>query len=90
MNIITMTGKKITLPFTYDIKCINIKEYIFKKEQIPCNLQRLIYCGKEIADEMIINYDTLYLVLKLRGGMFHETSGRNDMSHDSFHLINQL
>ncbi len=59
----------------------DLKEYIFKKEMIPCNIQRLIYKSNELNYESNLVYDgenKIYLILKIRGGMFHESSGRID------------
>lgn len=49
---------------------------IFVKEGIPTDQQRLIYVGKQLADEKTVNdYSlqdgtTLHLVTRLKGGHF--------------------
>ena len=81
MTIITLTGKKIVFPFTDGMTGNDLKEYIFQKEMIPCIEQRLVYMGTELNYESNLVYDgenKIYLILKLRGGMFHESSGRID------------
>ena len=69
----TLTGKTITLelePF-YTIEII--KEKVQDKEGIPPDLQRLLFGGKQLADERtlssykILSDDTLQLVLRLKG-----------------------
>ena len=63
---------------------MDVKEAIEKTEGTPPDQQRLIYAGKQLEDgstvggNRITAESTLQLVLSLRGGMFHITSGRED------------
>jgi len=71
----TLTGKEIELDIEPDYRVAQIKEKVEEKEGIPPVQQRLIYGGKQMADEKTASdYSleggaTLHLVLALRGGM---------------------
>ena len=90
----SLTGKII------DIKCdiltdtvAQLKEYIADSEGCPEDQQRLIYKGKQLEDTRqlndyhIKNGDDIHLVLRLRGGMFSEVSGRDGAYLDNTPLV---
>ncbi|KAI5846674.1 ubiquitin-related domain-containing protein [Tricharina praecox] len=70
----TLTGKEIELDIEPHYLVSKIKERVEEKEGIPPVQQRLIFGGKQMADEkQASDYQleggaTLHLVLALRGG----------------------
>jgi len=65
-----------------------ISELKFKIQEVsgvPPDQQRLIYAGQQLEDDRTVEdykipkESTIHLVLRLRGGMYHETSGRTDL-----------
>ncbi|CAB9513141.1 Polyubiquitin (Fragment) [Seminavis robusta] len=57
---------------------------IQKGYDIPMKEQRLVFAGRSLEDDKMLsdfniqNESTLHLILRLRGGMYHESSGRVD------------
>jgi len=92
----TLTGKTITIDCCARFSIEAIKWLIFDKEGIPLDHQRLIFAGKQLEDgrslaDYNVQYEsTFHLVLRLRGGMMHISSGRVDyvstiMPNDDYH-----
>jgi ubiquitin len=80
----TLTNKTITVRVDAENTVLDLKAKIQKAEGIPIDQQRLIYAGlqldddRTIGDYKIMPQATLHLVLRLRGGMMHVSSGRSD------------
>uniref|UniRef100_A0A452YSC3 Ubiquitin-like domain-containing protein n=1 Tax=Aegilops tauschii subsp. strangulata TaxID=200361 RepID=A0A452YSC3_AEGTS len=70
----TLTGKEIEIDIDPTDTVDRIKERVEEKEGIPPVQQRLIFAGKQLADDKtakdynIKGGDVLHLVLALRGG----------------------
>ncbi|VVA91048.1 unnamed protein product [Arabis nemorensis] len=70
----TLTGKEIALEIDLMDTISQIKERIEEREGIPSLQQRIIYTGKQLADEETAKHynieggSVLHLVLALRGG----------------------
>lgn len=79
----SLSGKNIVLKYVPELTIKDIKKLIYFKESIPPSQVRLIFHGNQLDNEKnvtqynIVKDCTIYLMLCLRGGMFHETSGRD-------------
>lgn len=79
----TITGRDMSLLVNNLSTIYDLKELIQEKEGIPPDQQRLTFRGlildedKTLAELHIHDCSTIHLILRLRGGMYHETSGKN-------------
>lgn len=79
----SLTGKTTTLEVTPNIT-VEIVKYLYQRaEAIPPDQVRLLFAGKQLENDLTLeSYNiskdtTLHVCMRLSGGMFHETSGRN-------------
>ena len=81
---ITLTGRLLTIQIRPFDKVIHIKQQIFQQDGLLLDQQRLVFNGKNLEDDTCIHEyginaeSRIHLILRLRGGMFHASSSRND------------
>ena len=82
----TLPGQTINLDVDSRMDTGTVKELIQREEGTPPDQQRLVFGGMQLEDHLTLSdyniskESILHLVLRLRGGMFHFTSGRQDFS----------
>ena len=96
----TLTGSFHRIRCATDATIFSIKNEISLHLEVPIQQQRLVFGGRQLEDiQSVHNYgitpgSVLHLVYRLRGGMFHETSGRFDFLSSSwripFHLTEDV
>ena len=80
----SLTGKHTEIIAHHKMTVLELKHKIEEADQTPLDQQRLVYNGKQLEDERTLDYynilkDTvIHIILRIRGGMFHETSARKD------------
>jgi len=91
-----LNGQTTTLHFNSSDTISSFKEKVARRTGIPPDQQRLIHSGLQLEDGRLFSHykitkeTTLHLILRLRGGMMHLSSGRIDyvssaMPHDRWH-----
>jgi hypothetical protein len=84
IKIRSLTGKETDIFVDHKTTVYKLKHIISIEEQISFDQQRLVYNGKQLEDDRTLDYyniikDTVvHIILRIRGGMFHETSARKD------------
>ena len=70
----TLTGRKQAMTFEPTVTVLQIKRQLQEKEGIQVDQIRLIYSGKQLADDKPLEFyniqagGTIHMVLQLRGG----------------------
>jgi large subunit ribosomal protein L40e len=84
LTVKSLTGRNITIDC--DLTTCTVAQFkvkIYYHEGIPEDQQRIIYEGRQLEDNKLLseynitNESSLHLVLRLRGGMYREESGRD-------------
>ena len=89
MFVQTITGRACTLNVPHTHTVLDIKRDIAAKQGTPVDAQRLIWSGRQLSDSDTVHSlylepsSTLHLVLRLRGGMYHESSGRHGFAPEA-------
>jgi len=92
----SMTGRLHAITVNPSMTVLELKCLIEKVEQYAPDQQRIVYCGKQLSDEkQLKDYPiqpdvTIHLIIRLRGGMFHETSARKDMEVIQCTLLEEI
>jgi hypothetical protein len=84
-NIITLNNHiiPVSCDLDDDITVEEVKYYIHDKMGTPIDIQRLIFEGKQLEDDKLLSHyniitnSKLHLILRLRGGMLNEVSGKD-------------
>ena len=83
----TLNGKTITLNVEKEWSVTQLHQAVEDREGVPVRLQRLVYCGKQLEnrdsrtlrDYNIQPKSTIHLVLRLRGGMYTQSSAQGGL-----------
>ncbi len=84
LTVKSLTGRNITIDC--DLTTCTVAQFkvrVYYHEGIPEDQQRIIYEGRQLEDNKLLseynitNESSLHLVLRLRGGMYREESGRD-------------
>ncbi|CAF4919145.1 unnamed protein product, partial [Rotaria sp. Silwood1] len=85
-----LTGRTLMLYVNSDMTIANVKHLIHEKTDIPIDNQRVIFTGKQLDNDRTLSeykiehLATLHMVERLRGGMYHFTSGRIDFEEMTY------
>ncbi len=92
MYIKYLNNKTTELELNQECTIYYLKLLILKEDQIPPDQMKLYFVGEELKDHNTIGYyylpmdATIYVVKKIRGGMYQETAG-SEGDYDQFESI---
>jgi hypothetical protein len=84
ITLVTLTGKIIPLSISKYDTVSRLKKRIYTIENLLLDTQRYVFQGKLLHDDNTLDYygittgSKIHLQLRLRGGMYHNTSSRMD------------
>ena len=84
LKIRTITGKVIDVMAHHKMTISELKSEIEKIDKVPYDTQRIIFNGKQLEEDKTLDYynintkSIVHIYIRIRGGMFHQTSGRKD------------
>lgn len=87
----SLSGHSIDILITHQMSIEEMKMIIQQKDGIPIDQQRLIFAGKQLDDSMLVGMynitkeSNINLILRLRGGMYHNSS--NGRLMDEYEII---
>lgn len=93
---VSLTGRVIKFKVRPTDTVLQIKQEIYKQDKLMLDQQKLLFNGKKLEDDNTVSdygiqpNSRIHLVLRLRGGMFHETSSRkNFKNYKSMQLMDK-
>lgn len=90
----SLTGKHVLLHVSVSMTIFQVKVLYEAKEGVPPCQMRLVFKGRQLEDDRrlwdynINKDDTITMILRLRGGMYHATSGRNGLESSNCITVN--
>ena len=84
ITLVTLTGKVIPITISKYDTVSRLKKRMYVIENLMLDTQRYIFQGKSLHDDNTLDYygittgSKVHLQLRLRGGMYHNTSARMD------------
>ncbi len=92
----TLTAETLILRVNSEMNIATVKKLIQDQKDIYPDQQRLVFGGQKLEDEKTLEeYDihigsTVHLIERLRGGMYHFTSGRQDFNNLPYNGANAV